>query len=213
MTTQINLFTQSIESHMGYTLIKDCGSFKIWEREGRWYSDEAHIFIEKSKVMNIIFLDIDGVLNCQLFYTQRDNKHNQICSERVGWLNELCEKHNISVVISSTWRHSGLEYCRKELKKAGATFDIIDVTPSSDHGFRGLEIKSWIEANAKLLGKPYYDYKTYVIIDDDSDMLLWQKEHFFQTDTYSGLTPNTCYKIGRFFGAERFPNAEQLHNG
>ena len=33
---------------------------------------------------------------------------------------------------------------------------------------------------------------------DDSDMLLNQKEHFFQTDNYSGLTPTICYKIKRF---------------
>jgi hypothetical protein len=28
---------------------------------------------------------------------------------------------------------------------------------------------------------------------------VWQREHFFQTDNYSGLTPNICYKIQRFF--------------
>ena len=47
-------------------------------------------------------------------------------------------------------------------------------------------------------GNKYSPYN-YVIIDDDSDMLLWQANHFFQTDSYSGLTPNICYRIKRYF--------------
>lgn len=162
--------------------------------------------------MNIIFLDIDGVLNCQTFYEQRpkdgailESPIRNICKERVGWLSELCESVGAKVVISSTWRHSGLKYCKEILQEAGATFDVIGVTPDLrfDGAVRGNEILLWIKENKELVGA-YYDYKNYVIIDDDSDMLLWQREHFFQTDNYSGLTPNTCYKIRRFFGAKQF---------
>jgi hypothetical protein len=46
-------------------------------------------------------------------------------------------------------------------------------------------------------------YGNYVIIDDDSDMLLHQAEHFFLTDNYSGLTPNTCYKIKRYLTKDK----------
>jgi len=52
--------------------------------------------------------------------------------------------------------------------------------------------------NIKEHGVNYYDFYKYAIIDDDSDMLLNQEQNFFQTDNYSGLTPNTCYKIKRF---------------
>ena len=48
-------------------------------------------------------------------------------------------------------------------------------------------------------------YNNYAIIDDDSDMLLWQKDNFFQTDSYSGLTPTTCYKIKNFFMQKQNP--------
>ena len=41
-------------------------------------------------------------------------------------------------------------------------------------------------------------------VDDDGDMLLWQQHNFFQTDNYSGLTPNICYKIKRFFTHKTF---------
>lgn len=163
--------------------------------------------------MNIIFLDIDGVLNCQEFYEERskpdydwakateEHPLHELCPKRIGWLNELCQEVNAKVVISSTWRGSGIEYCRENLSKRGATFEIIDVTPWLMHEgcVRGNEILQWIKANKDLLGCYYSEFYTYAIIDDDSDMLLWQREHFFQTDNYSGLTPNTCYKIKRFF--------------
>jgi HAD domain in Swiss Army Knife RNA repair proteins len=159
--------------------------------------------------MNIIFLDIDGVLNCQVFYDKEPKQKsilahpdNQICRERVGWLNELCSEHSVSVVISSTWRHSGLEYCKGVLERAGATFNIIGITPDLRHEgcVRGNEIKLWIDGNIeKLSGIKPFDYLSYAIIDDDSDMLLWQAPNFFKTDGYSGLTPNICYKIGRMF--------------
>jgi hypothetical protein len=156
--------------------------------------------------MNIIFLDIDGVLNCQEFYTKTRSQNNpyplsEICTDRVTWLNELCTEIAAKVVISSSWRHgSEIEGMRAIFKELGATFEIIDYTPSlGRYSVRGNEILAWIENNYSLLGKYSSDFHTYAIIDDDSDMLLWQRENFFQTDSYSGLTPNTCYKIKRFF--------------
>ena len=167
--------------------------------------------------MRIIFLDIDGVLNCEIFYKERlkplsiiEHPDNQICKERISWLNELCESIGAKIVLSSTWRHSGLKYCKEVLQRNGAAFDIIDITPDlrGDDMVRGNEIYKWIKDNEQLVGK-YYDYKDYVIIDDDSDMLLWQKDHFFQTDNYSGLTPNICYRIKRFFGHPTFPSNQK----
>ena len=160
--------------------------------------------------MNIIFLDIDGVLNCQLYYSSNafdksgEYPYNQIDKVRVGWLNELCEDVNAKVVISSTWRSEGLERCREILQKCGATFDIISTTPFTKERVRGVEIKKWLEDNDELLGCNYYDFYTYAIIDDDSDMLLNQQFNFFHVDNYSGLTPNTCYKIKRFFTHKTF---------
>lgn len=157
----------------------------------------------KEKVnWNIIFLDIDGVLNCQLFYNNRPKGsyvESNICRERVGWLNELCADIKAEVVISSTWRMGKtVEELREIFKEVGATFNIIDKTPvfREDYILRGNEIHAWIKMQIPIF---YSDYKTYAIIDDDSDMLLWQRNNFFQTDTYSGLTPNTCYRIKRFF--------------
>ena len=158
--------------------------------------------------MRIIFLDIDGVLNCELFYKNRKQEgtyaQQSICTDRVKWLNELCKDTGAKVVLSSTWRLGRtIEEIREIFTEVGGTFEVIDKTPNLRHEgcVRGNEIYDWIAKNTELIGCLGANYKDYVIIDDDSDMLLWQAEHFFKTDNYSGLTPTTCYKIKRFFNS------------
>lgn len=151
----------------------------------------------------IIFLDIDGVLNCQVFYEKRKVKgyKGNICKERMGWLNDLVKDLNATVVISSTWRSDGKQKLQEVFNEYGATFEIHDVTPYGGKGtVRGNEIRMWLSENIspETYGCYSHDFTRYAIIDDDSDMLLWQKANFFQTDSYSGLTPNICYKIKRF---------------
>lgn len=167
---------------------------------------------------NIIFLDIDGVLNCQTFFEERMEKKelrkavkdgdisrleyykSQICEKRISWLSKLCEEANCHVVVSSTWRkNKTIEELQEIMDACGGTFKIIDKTPYTGYE-RGTEIALWLRENIKpeTYGCHYFEFKKYVIIDDDSDMLYTQRNHFFQTDNYSGLTPNTCYKIKRF---------------
>jgi HAD domain in Swiss Army Knife RNA repair proteins len=156
--------------------------------------------------MRLIFLDIDGVLNCQLFFAERTKVvggtylENNICKERLGWLNELCSETGAKVVISSTWR-LGNKLCELQdlFNIVGGTFEIVGYTPNLRHEacVRGNEILQYIKDHEEL--GYHSDYHDYAIIDDDSDMLLWQKDNFFQTDTYAGLTPNICHKIKRFF--------------
>lgn len=180
----------------------------------------------------IIFLDIDGVFNCQLFYTSNQFKDykeakkslrksvkvkhierldyykSQICQERIGWFNTLCDDLKADVVISSTWRMGKtVEQLQEIFEYCGGRFNIIGKTPYT--GFeRGTEISKWLHdnINEETHGVNYYDFYQYAIIDDDSDMLLNQSMHFFQTDAYSGLTPTTCYKIKRFFTHKTFDN-------
>ena len=45
---------------------------------------------------------------------------------------------------------------------------------------RGLEISEYINKSGLV--------QNYVILDDDSDMLYIQKDHFIKTDTYKGLS-------------------------
>ena len=169
----------------------------------------------------IIFLDIDGVFNCQLFFKENYKKakkrlkkqvkskeiekleyyKKQICIDRMNLFNELCTKINAKVVVSSSWRiGKTIQQLQEILNYCGATFQIIDKTERNGYE-RGTEIHKWLRDNIKIetYGKPYHLFCKYAIIDDDSDMLLNQREHFFQTDNYSGLTPTTCYKIELFY--------------
>lgn len=168
---------------------------------------------------NIIFLDIDGVLNCQLHYssdfyknyiakpdkTKGEHYYYQICQQRIALLNELCIEIDACIVVSSTWRlGKTADQLQAILTESGATFKVIDITCHTGYE-RGTEIAKWLRDNCKkLFGIEYYDFYNYAIIDDDSDILLNQREHFFQTDSYSGLTYNTCYKIKRFLTRKTF---------
>jgi hypothetical protein len=190
------------------------------------------------KPTNIIFLDIDGVLNCQLFYDEKfkelerfdgipfyktvkkhlrklfhtkeisdlDYYRSQMCAKRIGWLNTLCEETNSAVVLSASMRSGwSVPDLQKIFNYCGATFIIIDKTGHCNCRVRGVEILNWMKDNCmKWFGVNYYDFYRYAIIDDDSDMLLWQQDHFFQVDNYNGLTPTTCYKIKRYFTHKTF---------
>lgn len=193
------------------------------------------------KFTNIIFLDVDGVLNCELFYREKyshesffykkigkpiyrmcknflkskarkeeiswdDYYKGQLCSMRVAMLNDLCKETNSAVVVSSTWRSGkSIEELQRLFELVGATFKVIDKTGYCECRIRGVEIYEWLKDNCKkYFDVEYYDFYRFAIIDDDSDMLLWQQNNFFQTDTYAGLTPTTCYKIKRFFTHETF---------
>jgi hypothetical protein len=178
----------------------------------------------------LIFLDIDGVFNCQIFYHSKqfsDYKEakkslrkslkkkeierleyyqSQICRERIAWFNKLCEELNAKVIISSTWRMGKtVEQLQEILNHCGGIFEIIGKTDHTGYE-RGTEIAKWLRDNIKheIHGCHYYDFHKYAIIDDDSDMLLNQRFNFFQTDNYSGLTPNICYKIKRFITGKTF---------
>lgn len=187
---------------------------------------------------NIIFLDVDGVLNHELFFKaryeklKRNNKipmyrvvkkylrklvkskeigtlefyKRQFDPERIELLNNLCEATNSAVVLSASMRSRWTPLqLNRIFQHAGATFTIIDKTGHCEDRIRGVEILNWLKENCPYwFGVNYYDFYRYAIIDDDSDMLLWQQHHFFQTDNYSGLTPNICWKIKRFFNHETF---------
>lgn len=150
--------------------------------------------------MKVIFLDIDGVLNCQTAYEngyceyieKNDISYPQFYPPSKSFLNKLIEETGAKIVISSTWRHSGLDFMRKVWDGEGMSGEIIDITPTLRiHELslpRGLEIDVWLEKHGfshifwSEEGQLEYIKKSgienYLIIDDDSDMLYNQKDHF-----------------------------------
>jgi len=154
-------------------------------------------------ITKIIFLDIDGVLNNQLWYVAtKGERADPVTGKRimddidpgsVEFLNMLIEKTGAKVVVSSTWRlGKTVEELQEILNRNGFKGEVIGKTENlrGTGIVRGNEIFHWIETNENIIGCDSYKYNNYVILDDDSDMLLWQKDNFINTDPYCGLTPN-----------------------
>lgn len=149
----------------------------------------------------LIFLDIDGVLNCQQAYVDGYCKFDDEFGQSFyppasNLLNKLIDKTNADIVISSTWRRSGLDVMQKMWKSRNMSGNVIGVTPSLNiNGYsvpRGCEIEYYLEQEiglhhifwSKDLQQEYIDkseYDNYIIIDDDSDMLYNQRNHFINT--------------------------------
>lgn len=158
--------------------------------------------------MKILFLDIDGVLNSELWYTHAHycithDKKNEIYSDEssnendrhvdynidprlIENLNLIIEKTGCEIVLSSSWRCPDKEemtLLNSQLRRKGLIKEYFDVTPYSRSRIRGEEIKEWLNKNCKQL-----EITSFCIIDDDSDMLEEQKKFFVNTDSYIGLT-------------------------
>ncbi len=146
--------------------------------------------------MKIVFLDIDGVLNNEdsdIIYLGGDSKlHGGFYApELVDKFNLIVKETGAKIVLSSTWRLGlSLEDIEILLKEMGVQGEVIGKTNAfwGGHIFRGNEIYEWIYNNQDLIGEAYNDFKGYVILDDESDMLYWQRNNFVQTHGLKGLT-------------------------
>lgn len=161
------------------------------------------LHLNRRLIIKIIFLDIDGVLNNEESeYYPVDNgrfgRTTELFTPRlIDNLNLLLTKTGAKIVVSSTWRlGKTVEELQLILNGMGVVGEVIDKTEDHNNGFtfRGNEIIKWVKDNKGLLGCPYYDFKSYVILDDDSDMLLWQVDNSVHTNGYKGLTLNDVYK-------------------
>lgn len=83
--------------------------------------------------MNILFLDIDGVLNYNQYYIRGRRPEgypvSELCPVAIDRLNRIVTGTGCKVVISSTWRHSGIDYCRNVLREAGYIVSVYVITP------------------------------------------------------------------------------------
>lgn len=143
--------------------------------------------------MKLIFLDFDGVLNSEAFYVKRnadayntiyvpkDYPFSEFCPEAIENLNSLIEQTGANIVVSSTWRiGKTTEQLQSMLEKVGFKGCVIGKTPMMRKAsiFRGNEIHRWIADSTELIGKNSHEFYSYVILDDDSDMLYWQRNNF-----------------------------------
>jgi hypothetical protein len=173
----------------------------------------------KKKMRKIIFLDIDGVIAVPT----PENVEWGLVGEKQNILRWILEKTDAEIVLSSSWRMNTVDETKEYMTSQGFLFSdkIIGVTIRAYSCIkekvhlsipRGVEINQWIDTHIhsdngknwerKKLGKDY----TYVILDDDSDMLLCQKDNFIQTHPMEGLSWKDARKAVKILTPLMLPN-------
>ncbi len=129
----------------------------------------------------VVFLDVDGVLNN---YTTRQVLPAGgigIDPVNVTNLNELIDRVNVDIVLSSTWRLSySLSSFNRLLERMGFKGQVWERTIEIMAAYnRGEEIQEWLDRHPEVT--------QFVILDDDNDM-AHLIDHLVQTDAKVGLT-------------------------
>lgn len=147
--------------------------------------------------MNIIFLDIDGVLVNRESLMKNSGLKAQGHPACVEALNKIIKESHADIVISSTWRFDGLDKMRSLLGRWGVNGFVLDCTPDLNRkegniwlsANRGQEIEAWTKEK---------NINSFVILDDDSDMGPL-KHRLVQTVFEKGLTLEDADKAIELF--------------
>jgi len=167
--------------------------------------DTTYTIVKKEKMNNniprIIFLDIDGVMAGEEYFKKERKREGDtlfIDPSVVKLLNSLKDIPNIQIVISSSWGESAIG----PLERLGIQIPITGITRHQykDWVCRGSEIEEYIVNTLGYSGTKFGDKHNrgeyeYVIVDDDEDMLLGQRNHFVHIDSMIGLTEADIEKI------------------
>lgn len=164
--------------------------------------------------INVIFLDIDGVLNGYNFWNLLGwNIISKFNSDRLkGWYRDITEPFgvherkvkrlakivhntmNTKVVISSCWRFglqsNNLSYAQRKLLDLFDKYDIkiYGYTPRSESGKRDEEIKAWLSKHKEV--------NKFIILDDENfDLQCFMGKELIQTSS----VPRGRYIKGKWY--------------
>ena len=148
-----------------------------------------------NRVLN--FVDIDNEHKYKYIDDERiKRKLNMIDDRAIANLNRIVEETGCKVVLSSSWRSSResdnalTEYI---LKLKGFKYELYGVTPriwAKEFGTqRGEEIQVWMDKESEK-----NEIESFVILDDDSDMLPEQMGNFIHVDGQVGLVDKDVFK-------------------
>lgn len=158
--------------------------------------------------MNVIFLDLDGVMN-----VQNANDHTTSWSkEAIKALAAIIRCTQAKIVLTSSWRYQGIEAMRQLWQEQHFPSEIWDITPlhAADEALsqgahpevcKAIEIRAWLQAHP--------DVTHYVILDDEVDYADRQiTEHAIWVSSYRGLDYRCvmeavcCMKYGKHLCAQ-----------
>lgn len=145
--------------------------------------------------MNVIFLDIDGVINdaYNIRYNRRNGEYQPLDKRMVHMLRLITEIPETKIVISSTWRklYTGKEFVEifQDAGWENPQRYLLGTTPSGS-GWRGHEIEHWLSTNP---------VDRFVILDDDVDVLETHADSFMWIDPDIGFTMAHVRSIMDYF--------------
>lgn len=171
--------------------------------------------------VKVLFLDIDGVLNTDSYSDQifaarkreallrrlplssdklanktRDKYGALFDPSAVMQLKRIIDTSDCKIVLSSTWRRSGLQVMRSMWRDRSLPGELWGITSQFRFLSRGIEIKEFIEEQRNDLK---IDIEPYVIIDDQCDILPSQRKHFVQSRKSVGITADVADKVISLF--------------
>jgi hypothetical protein len=148
-------------------------------------------------MMNVLFLDIDGVLVTSRQLIKNDDDRENYDPESVKHLNELIEMTEAKIVISSNWRkHKTLKELRDIFETNGIVGEIVGITPSYKEltTMRGTEIQAYIDS----VKGTEFEVENFAIFDDEENMLHLER-HYIQTNPKVGISRNDKVKAIALF--------------
>lgn len=170
----------------------------------------------------LLFLDIDGVVNTLMIWDEpqgegrstvfKDGYYFELNhpgdfkvsnKQAMLWVSKLCTDYNLGIIITSTWLigHS-LDDIKFALYSSGLSKDVLvlgGISENQGHT-RGWQIESWF--NETQLDP---DKTVMVILDDDNDMVGFQKDftkYLIQCNTYTGFTHNDYVKASELIESQ-----------
>jgi len=149
--------------------------------------------------MKYLFLDFDGVLN--VIPEGFDDFGSIFHKHFVSNLKRIIDETDCKIIITSSWRQSGLKFIQDMWGFRNYPGEILDVTPTlrlqkggsiqfwndklSRHptesigGYsipRGCEIEYWLNHESEKFG----EIESWACVDDDTDFLFNQKDNYVQ---------------------------------
>lgn len=123
-------------------------------------------------------MDIDGMI-----FTYGNYKFSPAACKNFQSLLERVP--DLKIVISSSWRHLGIDQCKKTLDSNGIDSSRVIGVTENELGERGGQIKAHLARNTNITG--------YVALDDESDF-TGMMDHLVKTNPHIGLTESDVEK-------------------
>lgn len=142
--------------------------------------------------MKVLFLDIDGVVNCETTM-QRHRGTIGIDPYMAFLIEKIVIATDCKIVLSSTWRHwpDGKEEVEKQVCKLYDITPSIHKTEQGDDAIRGDEIEAWLSNHPEV--------KKYAILDDDSD--FYPRQKLFRTSWRTGITEEIMNNVIKYLNS------------